>query len=83
MFVLADCRGVLLLLSRACMFSDTVSVGSDGSLSLGKRLTWRRSQHGLVGWEMSVNSGPFSQLPAETNTNDYPVIVSKEATRHL
>lgn len=33
-----------------------------------KRLTWRRSQHDLVGWEMTVNSGLFSQLPVETNT---------------
>lgn len=62
--------------------SDTINVGSDGIGSFGKRLTWRRRQHGLVGWEMTVNSGPFSQLPAETNTNDYPAIVSKEATRH-
>lgn len=52
-------------------------------LSFGKRLTWRRSQHGLVGRETTVNSGPFSQLPAETNTNDYLAIVSIEATRHL
>lgn len=60
--------------------SDSVTVDLMG---LGKRLTWRRSQHGLVGWEMTVNSGPFSQLPVETNTTDYPAIVSKEATRHL
>lgn len=57
--------------------------GSGWFLSFGKRLTWRRSQHGLVGREMTVNSGPFSQLPAETNTNDYLAIVSIEATRHL
>lgn len=48
----------------------------------GKRLTWRRGPHGLVGWETTVNSGPFSQLPGETNTNDYPSIVSMEVTRH-
>lgn len=56
---------------------------SSWCLSFGKRLTWRRSQHGLVGRETTVNSGPFSQLPAETNTNDYLAIVSIEATRHL
>lgn len=48
----------------------------------GKRLTWRRGPHGLVGWKTTVNSGPFSQLPGETNTNDYPSIVSMEVTRH-
>lgn len=51
-------------------------------LRFGKRLTWRRSQHGLVGWEMTVNSDLFSQLPVETNTNDYPSIVLNGATRH-
>lgn len=57
--------------------------GIGWDLSFEKRLTWKRSQHGLVGWEMTANSGPFSQLPVETNTNDYPAIVSKEVTRHL
>lgn len=56
---------------------------SHGSLGFGKILTERRSQHGLVGWEMTVNSGPFSQLPVETNTNYHPAIVPIEATRHL
>lgn len=45
-------------------------------------LTWRRSQDGLVGWERRVNSGPFSQLPAETKINYYTAIVLKEARQH-
>lgn len=73
----------LTLLNRAWFIpSDSVTVDLMRS-SFGKRLTWRRSQHGLVGLEMTVNSGSFSQLPVETNTTDYPAIVSKEATRHL
>lgn len=59
-----------------------IVAGSDGLVVFGKRLTWRRGPHGLVGWETTVNSGPFSQLPGETNTNDYPSIVSMEVTRH-
>lgn len=63
--------------------TDTINHGwIRWACGFGKRLTWRRSPHGLVGWEMTVNSGPFSQLPGETNTNDYPSIVSMEVTRH-
>lgn len=84
-------RLTLYLFGSQSCFSEVMRQGlnlpwdreSSWCLSFGKRLTWRRSQHGLVGLETTVNSGPFSQLPAETNTNDYLAIVSIEATRHL
>lgn len=74
----------IVLANRLFGHTETINHGRIWWVcGFGKRLTWRRSPHGLVGWEMTVNSGPFSQLPVETNTNDYPAIVSMEATRHL
>lgn len=82
--IVLDAHWVILLQKQHLYIpSGRVAGDSVGCLCVGKGRTWRRSQHGLVGWETTVNSGPFSQLPAETNTNNDQAIVSKEATRHL